>query len=77
MMPDEAPSLAVMSQVLKIEDADSFDYCYKMMRADARPDLFRPRNPSFMSYEDQDVLSIPLHKLLDLSLIQELKAELR
>ncbi|MGH7873032.1 MAG: ABC transporter substrate-binding protein, partial [Candidatus Binatia bacterium] len=58
MMADKASTIAVMSQVLKIEDPDSLDYSYKMMCADARPDLF-PTEESIvnvlrtMSYEDQ------------------------
>jgi hypothetical protein len=53
-----------MSQVLKIDDPDSLDYSYKMMRADARADLF-PTEESIvnvlrtMSYEDPAFLSIP------------------
>jgi ABC-type nitrate/sulfonate/bicarbonate transport system substrate-binding protein len=82
MMADKASTIAVMSQVLKIDDPDSLDYSYKMMRADARADLF-PTEESIvnvlrtMSYEDSAFLSIPPYKFFDLSLIQELKAESR
>ena len=82
MMADKASTLAIMQQVLKIDDADSLDYSYKIMRADARPDLF-PTEESIinvlrtMSYEDQAFLSIPPYRYFDLSLIQELKAESR
>jgi ABC-type nitrate/sulfonate/bicarbonate transport system substrate-binding protein len=82
MMADMASTLAIMQQVLKIDDADSLDYSYKIMRADARPDLF-PTEESIinvlrtMSYEDHAFLSIPPYRYFDLSLIQELKAESR
>jgi len=82
MMADRATTLAVMSQVLKIDDQESLDYSYRIMRADARPDLF-PTEESIvnvlktMSYEDPAFLSIPPFKFFDLSLIQELKAESR
>ena len=82
MMADRATTLAVMSQVLKIDDQESLDYSYRIMRADARPDLF-PTEESIvnvlktMSYEDPAFLTIPPFKFFDLSLIQELKAESR
>jgi len=82
MMADRATTLAVMSQVLKIDDQESLDYSYRIMRADSRPDLF-PTEESIvnvlktMSYEDPAFLSIPPFKFFDLSLIQELKAESR
>ena len=82
MMADKASTLAVMSQVLKIDDQDSLEYSYRTMRADSRPDLF-PTEESIvnvlktMSYEDPAFLSIPPYKFFDLSLIQELKAESR
>lgn len=82
LMADKASTIAVMQQVLKIDDADSLDYSYKIMRADSRPDLF-PTEESIvnvlrtMSYEDQAFLSIPPYRYFDLSLIQELKAEAR
>ena len=82
MMADKATTLAVMSQVLKIDDQESLEYSYRIMRADSRPDLF-PTEESIvnvlktMSYEDPAFLSIPPFKFFDLSLIQELKAESR
>jgi ABC-type nitrate/sulfonate/bicarbonate transport system substrate-binding protein len=82
MMADKASTLAVMSQVLKIDDQDSLEYSYRIMRADSRPDLF-PTEESIvnvlktMSYEDPAFLTIPPFKFFDLSLIQELKAESR
>ena len=82
MMADKASSIAVMAQVLRIDDADSLDYAYKTMRADSRPDLFPTEEAIVnvlrtMSYEDPAFLSIPPYKFFDLSLIQELKAEAR
>jgi len=82
MMADKATTFAVMSQVLKIDDQESLEYSYRMMRADSRPDLF-PTEESIvnvlktMSYEDPAFLTIPPFKFFDLSLIQELKAESR
>jgi len=82
MMADKATTLAVMSQVLKIDDQDSLEYSYRIMREDSRPDLF-PTEESIvnvlktMSYEDPAFLTIPPFKFFDLSLIQELKAESR
>ncbi|MGN6718659.1 MAG: hypothetical protein ACTHLX_14835, partial [Candidatus Binatia bacterium] len=82
MMADKASTIAVMQQVLKMDDADSLEYAYKAMRADARPDLFPTEEAILnvlrtMSYEDPGFLSIPPYKFFDLSLIQELKAEVR
>jgi ABC-type nitrate/sulfonate/bicarbonate transport system substrate-binding protein len=82
IMADKASTIAVMQQVLKMEDADSLEYAYKAMRADARPDLFPTEEAILnvlrtMSYEDPAFLSIPPYKFFDLSLIQELKAEAR
>jgi len=82
MMADRASTLAVMAQVLKIDDADSLEYAYKTMRADSRPDLFPTEEASVnvlrtMSYEDPAFASIPPYKFFDLSLIQELKSESR
>jgi len=82
MIADKATTLAVMSQVLKIDDQESLEYSYRIMRADARPDLF-PTEESIvnvlktMSYEDPAFLSIPPYKFFDLSLIEELKSESR
>ena len=82
MMADRASTLAVMAQVLKIDDADSLEYAYKTMRADSRPDLFPTEEAIVnvlrtMSYEDPAFASIPPYKFFDLSLIQELKGESR
>ena len=82
MMADRASALAVMAQVLKIDDADSLEYAYKTMRADSRPDLFPTEEAIVnvlrtMSYEDPAFASIPPYKFFDLSLIQELKGESR
>ena len=80
MMADKAATIAVMRQVLKIDDADSLEYAYKTMSADSRPDLFPTEEAIVnvlrtMSYEDPAFMSIPPYKYFDLSLIQELKAE--
>jgi len=82
MMADKASSLAVMQQVLKIDDMDSLEYAYRTMRADSRPDLFPTEEAIVnvlrtMSYEDPAFNAIPPYKYFDLSLIQELKAEAR
>lgn len=82
MMADKAATTAVMAQVLKIDDHDSLDYSYKLMRADARPDLFPTEEAIVnvlrtMSYEDPAFLSIPPYKYFDLTLIQEIKGESR
>ena len=82
MMADKDSTIAVMSQVLKINDMDSLDYSYRTMRADARPDLFPTEEAivnvlKTMSYEDPAFGSIPPYKFFDLSLIQELKTESR
>ena len=82
MMADKASTIAVMQQVLKMDDADSLEYAYQTMRADARPDLFPTEEAILnvlrtMSYEDPAFASIPPYKFFDLSLIQELKAEAR
>src|SRR5207302_224504 len=80
MMTDKASTIAVMAQVLRIDDADSLEYAYKTMRADSRPDLFPTEEAILnvlrtMSYEDPAFGTIPPYKFFDLSLIQELKAE--
>jgi hypothetical protein len=82
LMADRASTLAVMAHVLKIDDMESLEYSYKIMRADARPDLFPTEEAIVnvlrtMSYEDPAFMSIPPYKFFDLSLIQELKAEAR
>jgi ABC-type nitrate/sulfonate/bicarbonate transport system substrate-binding protein len=82
MMADKDSTIAVMSQVLKINDMDSLEYSYRTMRADARSDLF-PTGEAIvnvlktMSYEDPAFGSIPPYKFFDLSLILELKSESR
>jgi ABC-type nitrate/sulfonate/bicarbonate transport system substrate-binding protein len=82
LINDKAATMAVMAQVLKIDDPDSLEYSYKIMRADARPDLFPTEEAivnvlKTMIYEDPAFGSIPPYKFFDLSLIQELKAENR
>ena len=82
MMADKASSLAVMQQVLKIDDSDSLEYAYRTMRADSRPDLFPTEEGIVnvlrtMSYEDPAFTAIPPYKFFDLSLVEELKAETR
>jgi len=82
MINDKAATLAVMTQVLKIEDPDSLEYSYKVMRTDARTDLFPTEEAisnvlKTMVYEDPAFGTIPPYKFFDLSLIQELKAEPR
>jgi len=80
MIADKESTLAVMSQVLKIDDRDSLEYSYRIMKADARPDLFPTEEAivnvlKTMVYEDPAFGQIPPYKFFDLSLIQELKAE--
>ena len=46
-----------MSQVIKINDTESLEYCYRMMRADSKPDHFPIEEAivnvlKTMSYED-------------------------
>jgi len=82
IMADKASTIAVMQQVLKMDDTESLEYAYKTMRADSRPDLFPTEEAIVnvlrtMSYEDPAFVSIPPYKFFDLSLIQELKAESR
>ncbi len=82
LIADKETTIAVMKQVLRIDDRESLDYSYQMMKADARADLF-PTEESIvnvlktMSYEDPAFLAIPPYKYFDLSLIEELKAEAR
>ena len=80
MMVDKAATLTIMSQVLKIEDIESLEYSYKIMRDNSRPDFFPTEEAivnvlKTMVYEDPAFGSIPPYKFFDLSLIQELKAE--
>jgi len=82
MMADKETTLTVMAQVLKIDDRDSLEYSYRIMRADARPDLFPTEEAivnvlKTMVYEDPAFGTIPPYKFFDLSLIQELKSESR
>ena len=82
MMADKESTLAVMAQVLKIDDRDSLEYSYRIMKADARPDLFPTEEAIInvlktMVYEDPAFGQIPPYKFFDLSLIQELKSEAR
>ncbi len=82
LMADKDSTMAVMSQVLKINDSESLEYAYQSTRADSRPDLFPTEEAIVnvlrtMSYEDPSFASIPPFKFFDLSLIQELKAESR
>ena len=82
MMADRASTLAVMAQVLKIDDADSLEYSLiKPCEPIPGPIFFPPKKPSStccstMSYEDPAFATIPPFKFFDLSLIQELKARI-
>jgi len=82
MMADRESTLSVMAQVLKINDRESLEYSYRVMKADARPDLFPTEEAinnvlKTMVYEDPAFGTIPPYKFFDLSLIQELKSETR
>jgi len=82
MMAEKETTIAVMSKVLRINDLESLDYSYRIMRSEARPDLFPTEEAivnvlKTMSYEDPAFASIPPYKYFDLSLIEELKAEAR
>ncbi len=82
MIADKETTIAVMSKVLRINDLESLDYSYRIMRSEARPDLFPTEEAivnvlKTMSYEDPAFASIPPYKYFDLSLIEELKAEAR
>ena len=77
---NNASPYPVMAQVLKIDDRDSLEYSYRIMKADARPDLFPTAEATVnvlktMVYEDPAFGQIPPYKFFDLSLVQELKAE--
>ena len=82
LIADKETTMALMSQVLRINDMESLDYSYEIMKAEARPDLF-PTEESIvnvlktMSYEDPAFASIPPYKYFDLSLIEELKSGAR
>jgi len=82
LVTDKDSTMAVMSQVLKLNDSESLEYDYQSTRADSRPDLFPTEEAIVnvlrtMSYEDPSFASIPPFKFFDLSLIQELKTESR
>src|SRR5712692_680482 len=82
MIADKETTIAVMSKVLRINDLESLDYSYRIMRSEARADLFPTEEAivnvlKTMSYEDPAFASIPPYKYFDLSLIEELKAEAR
>jgi ABC-type nitrate/sulfonate/bicarbonate transport system substrate-binding protein len=82
MMTDKESTLAVMGQVLKIDDRDSLEYSYRIMKANARADLFPTEEAivnvlKTMVYEDPAFGQIPPYKHFDLSLIQEMKADPR
>jgi hypothetical protein len=82
LIADKSSTISVMGQVLKIDDMESLEYSYQLMKADARPDLFPTEEAIVnvlrtMSYEDPAFGSIPPYKFFDLSLIQEIKAESR
>jgi ABC-type nitrate/sulfonate/bicarbonate transport system substrate-binding protein len=82
MMADKKSTLSVMSQVLKINDVESLEYSYRMIVADARPDLFPTEEAivnviKTMSYDDPVFAAIPPFKFFDLSLIEEIKSASR
>ncbi|MGE5304736.1 MAG: ABC transporter substrate-binding protein [Alphaproteobacteria bacterium] len=82
MVADKEKTIAVMSKVLRMSDAESLEYSYRILKSQARPDLFPTEEAivnvlKTMSYEDASFASIPPFKYFDLSLIEELKAETR
>ncbi len=82
MIADKETTIAVMSKVLRMSDTESLEYSYRMLRSQARPDLFPTEEAivnvlKTMSYEDASFAAIPPFKYFDLSLIEELKAETR
>ena len=82
MIADKQTTIAVMSKVLRMSDTESLEYSYRMLRSQARPDLFPTEEAivnvlKTMSYEDASFASIPPFKYFDLSLIEQLKAETR
>ena len=82
LMADKETTIAVMSRVLRIDDLESLEYSYRTTRAESRPDLFPTEEAivnvlKTMSYEDPAFASIPPFKYFDLSLIEELKSEVR
>jgi ABC-type nitrate/sulfonate/bicarbonate transport system substrate-binding protein len=82
MIAEKDPTIAVMAKVLRVSDMESLEYSYRMLKAQARADLFPTEEAivnvlKTMSYEDPSFASIPPFKYFDLSLIEELKAETR
>ncbi len=82
LIADKETTIAVMSKALRIDDLDSLEYSYQLMKSEAVPDLFPTEEAivnvlKTMSYEDSAFASIPPFKYFDLSLIEELKAERR
>lgn len=82
MMADKELTIAVMSKVLRMSDMESLEYSYRMLKSQARPDLFPTEEAIVnvlrtMSYEDASFAAIPPYKYFDLSLLEELKAEKR
>jgi ABC-type nitrate/sulfonate/bicarbonate transport system substrate-binding protein len=80
MVSDKDTTIAVMSKVLRINDTESLEYSYGILKSQARADLFPTEEAignvlKTMSYEDPSFASIPPFKHFDLSLIEELKAE--
>jgi NitT/TauT family transport system substrate-binding protein len=82
MVADKEKTIAVMSKVLRMSDVESLDYSYRILKSQARADLFPTEEAIVnvlrtMSYEDASFAAIPPFKYFDLSLIEELKAEMR
>jgi hypothetical protein len=82
MVSDKDATIGVMAKVLRINDSESLEYSYGMLRSQARPDLFPTEEAianvlKTMSYEDPYFATIPPFKYFDLSLIEELRTELR
>jgi len=82
MIADKQTTIAVMSKVLRMSDTESLEYSYRILKSQARPDLFPTEDGivnvlKTMSYEDASFAAIPPFKYFDLSLIEELKAETR
>jgi ABC-type nitrate/sulfonate/bicarbonate transport system substrate-binding protein len=80
MVSDKDTTISVMSKVLRINDSESLDYSYGIVKSQARPDLFPTEEAianvlKTMSYEDLSFASIPPFKYFDLSLIEELRGE--
>jgi ABC-type nitrate/sulfonate/bicarbonate transport system substrate-binding protein len=80
LIAEKETTIAVMAKALRIDDAESLEYSYRLMKAESVPDLFPTEEAivnvlKTMVYEDPAFASIPPYKYFDLSLIQELKAE--